>query len=75
MELGGQDSKAFEDFLAFLQSHPEIEKYELDKETGLLRLDRVLYASERFSAISRKSCLPKRSMKSYFACFTMQIGC
>lgn len=32
MELGGQDSKAFEDFLAFLQSHPEIEKYELDKE-------------------------------------------
>ena len=32
MELEEQDSKAFEDFLAFLKSHPEIEKLELDKE-------------------------------------------
>ena len=28
MELEAQDSKFFEDFLAFLQTHPEIEKYE-----------------------------------------------
>ena len=28
MELAEQDSKAFDDLLAFLQSHPEIEKYE-----------------------------------------------
>ena len=33
MELEEQDSKTFEDFLAFLKSHSEIEKYELDKET------------------------------------------
>ena len=32
MELEEQDSKAFEDFLAFLKSHPEIEKCESDKE-------------------------------------------
>ena len=32
MELEERDSKAFEDFLAFLKSHSEIEKYELDKE-------------------------------------------
>ena len=32
MELEEQDSKFFEDFLVFLQNHPEIEKCESDKE-------------------------------------------
>ena len=32
MELEEQDSKAFEDFLAFLKSHPEIEKFEFSLE-------------------------------------------
>lgn len=32
IELAEQDSKAFEDLLAFLQSHPEIEKCVPDKE-------------------------------------------
>jgi inorganic pyrophosphatase len=38
-----------EDFLAFIEiSKGSKNKYELDKETGLLRLDRILYTSTQY---------------------------
>ena len=38
-----------EDFLAYIEiSKGSKNKYELDKETGLLRLDRILYTSTRY---------------------------
>ena len=47
MELEEQDSKAFEDFLAFLKSHPEIEKCESDKEPIISLSDFEIHLSKR----------------------------
>ncbi len=47
MELAEQDFKVFEDFLAFLQSHPEIEKCEPDKELIISLSDFEIHLSKR----------------------------
>lgn len=47
MELAEQDFKVFEDFLAFLQSNPEIEKCEPDKELIISLSDFEIHLSKR----------------------------
>lgn len=47
MELEEQDSKAFEDFLAFLQGHPEIEKCELAGEPMMSFPNLEIHLSKR----------------------------
>ena len=47
MELAKQDSKAFEDLLAFLQSHPEIKKYELINEPMISLPNLEIHLSKR----------------------------
>ena len=47
MELAEQDSKAFDDLLAFLQSHPEIEKYEPANEPMISLPNLEIHLSKR----------------------------
>ena len=47
MELEEQDSKFFEDFLAFLQTHPEIEKYKPTNEPMISLPNLEIHPSKR----------------------------
>ncbi len=47
MELQEQDSTAFDDILSFLQTHPEIKRYELDSEPLLSLPGLEIYPSKR----------------------------
>ena len=47
MELAEQDSKAFDDLLAFLQSHPKIEKYEPANEPMISLPNLEIHLSKR----------------------------
>ena len=47
MELAEQDSKAFDDLLAFLQSHPEIEKYQPANEPMISLPNLEIHLSKR----------------------------
>ena len=47
MELEEQDSKFFEDFLTFLQNHPEIEKYKPSNEPMISQPNLEIHPGKR----------------------------
>ena len=67
MELAEQDSKAFDDLLAFLQSHPKIEKYEPANEP-MISLPNL---ETKFSVVNRRFHLLKQSTIFYYICSRM----
>ena len=62
LELQEEDGEVFEDFLSFLQDHPEIENCKQNKDSIIS----LIHGSAGFSATSRRSRLPKRSTKYLF---------
>ena len=75
MELAEQDSKAFDDLLAFLQSHLEIEKYEPANEPMISLPNLEIHLSKRkvskFSVVNRRFHLLKQSTIFYYICSRM----
>lgn len=72
MELAEQDSKAFDDLLAFLQSHPKIEKYEPANEPMISLPNLEIHLSKRkVSLVNRRFHLLKQSTIFYYICSRM----
>ena len=59
-----------EDFLAVIEIEKGSKnKYEMDKETGALRLDRILYTSTHYPANSASSPAPGRTTATRWTCW------